>query len=420
MNEKLPATDRRSLLKFALLGLLAGCRPVGGQGLNLGSGSSSSETGDSTTGAKSANDFAIDLQKRLAADQGNLIFSPASLAIALGMAAAGAEKETRDEMLSVLHAPEDETNWLKSIGKLSHLLNAEGENYVIKTANRLWGQMSFEFRDDYLAKMEKDFGAPCGKLDFIEASEPSRMTINNWVSDQTNSRIKDLLPSGSITHLTRLVLTNAIYFKADWASKFMEFATTDQPFKCFDGSEVQVPLMMQKNTFGYAEDDDVQVVELPYINPDLSMAIVVPKQVDGLKELEQQLTSSRLNSWFDSLGEQEVVVFLPKFKLEVPLNLNSILCELGMPRAFGDEAEFGGISTSAPLKITDVVHKAFVEVDEEGTEAAAATGVVIGMRGPAPQEPEPKIVRADHPFVFLIRHRESGAILFWGRLAQPV
>lgn len=407
-------TDRRTLLKLALLGLTSVGRPVWANEWRL-----AVQPDDGLrAAAQTSNLFAADLQKLLGAEAGNLFFSPASISAALAMTTAGAKGETRQEMLAVLHAGEDPSAWLSGMGGLSRLLNASGEGYTLQLANRLWGQDGFPFQADYLTQLEADFAAPLGQLDFTGAPEPSRQTINDWVADQTRERIKDLLPKGSVTSLTRLVLTNAIYFKADWRDAFNQKLTREQPFFCADGKQVKLPLMNQEKEFAYAEDAAVQVLELPYKSGGLSMVVILPREQQGLAAVERQLTDEKLAGWLGQLTPQKVKVWFPKFKLETQFSLAEALKELGMPRAFGSGAEFGGMSTAAPLSISDVVHKAFVEVDEQGTEAAAATGVIMVTRA-APIQAEPKVFRADHPFLFLIRHRESGAVLFTGRLSQP-
>jgi serpin B len=285
-------------------------------------------------------------------------------------------------------------------------------------ANRLWGQNGFQFRADYLEFVEQKFAAPLGQLDFVNSSEPSRKTINDWVSDKTHERIKDLLPQGSISSETRLVLTNAIYFKADWKHEFAKQLTKDQAFTTPGGSRVNVPLMSLEKSLPYMEDENVQVVELPYKSSDLSMVVILPKQVDGLPEVESSLSFEQLSQWVSSLSQEKVELSLPKFKLECEFSLSSALKQLGMPKAFSAGAEFGGMTSEAELRISDVVHKAFVEVDEKGTEAAAATGVIMATRA-APIASQPKVFRADHPFLFLIRQQQSGAVLFLGRFSEP-
>lgn len=414
MNLNQLITDRRTLLKAAFLGLATGCYASNGKAW-----SASLISGDvDLSAARSSNLFAIDLRKQIGSAGGNLFFSPASISVALAMTTAGAEGETAKEMFSVLHGGEDRKAWLTGMGDFSKSLNAQGNGFVLEMANRLWGQTGFQFRADYLEFVEQKYAAPLGQLDFVGSPEPSRKTINDWVSDKTHERIKDLLPDGSINSETRLVLTNAIYFKADWKYEFDKKLTVVQPFTKGDGKQVKVPLMNLEKEFAYTEDQEAQVLELPYKSPQLSMVVILPKKVDGMAKLEQGLTHERLENWLSSLSREKVSVALPKFKLECEFSLSRALKELGMARAFSDAAEFGGMTSEAELRISEVVHKAFVEVDEKGTEAAAATGVIMATRA-APIENPPKVFRADHPFLFLIRNRESNAVMFLGRFSEP-
>lgn len=408
-------SDRRTMLKLAALGLCAGYR----RALGYESPPALLEATDAMRSAAStSNAFAAALHKQLGTNPGNLFYSPASISAALAMTAAGAEGETREEMFSVLHAdPAHEAAWLEGMGGLSKTLNAQGDGYRLQMANRLWGQQGYAFHRNYLERLAREFNAPLGELNFVAAPEPSRVTINQWVSDQTNQRIPELLPDGSVTVLTRLVLTNAIYFKADWLYPFNKDRTQNAPFALAAGNSADVPLMNQTKRFGYFEDDMVQVLDMPYQSGGLSMTAVLPKQPGDLARVEQQLTADRVAAWTKALRRAEVVVAFPKFKLEAAFTLNDVLSELGMPRAFSEQAEFGRMTSAEELKISAVIHKAFVEVDETGTEAAAATGVVMEARAAIPSEP--KVFRADRPFLFMIRHQQSGAILFAGRLSDP-
>ena len=371
--------------------------------------------------ASASNEFSFDLFSRLSTKPGNIFFSPASILTALSMAQAGAEKATLAEMQKVLHASPDEEKWLAGAGGLSQLLNAKGDGYELRTANRLWGLSDYTFRAEYLKELEQRFAAPLGRLDFKNKSEPSRNAINDWVSDYTNKRIQDLLPQGAIDADTRLVLVNAIYFKADWLEPFRKNGTSDQPFTLSSKEQVKVPLMTMTSHLRYFENANTQVLSLPYKTKELSMVVVLPKDKLGLEKVEQSLTNPTLDDWMKGLATKEVEVYLPRFKLTSDFSLNDTLSEMGMPRAFSDEAEFGRMTSEDDLKISKVLHKAFVEVEEKGTEAAAATGIVMMPTASpiSPIEPEKIVFRADHPFLFFIRHNSSGAILFFGRLADP-
>jgi serpin B len=367
--------------------------------------------------ATACNQFAFDLQRQIGTAGGNYAFSPASLATALGMTSAGAVGETRREMLQVLHASEDPSAWLAGLGGLTRTFRAESERGALQVANRLWGQDGFQFRPDFLELLEREFAAPIGRLDFAADPEASRAAINDWASRQTQQRIENLLPPGCVTGLTRLVLTNAIYFKADWIETFDVRRTQKLPFHLAGGEPVEATFMRQEGSFAYAEDERVQLLEMLYAAEGLSMVVILPTPGHDLAEVEQSLNDSQLRDWCSQLHGERVQIALPKFKLETALQLKPTLRELGMPRAFGPEAEFGGMSHEDELEISDVVHKAMVQVDEQGTEAAAATGVIVGIRSAAPSQV--KVFQADRPFLFLIRHQASGALLFLGRVANP-
>jgi serpin B len=240
------------------------------------------------------------------------------------------------------------------------------------------------------------------------------------VIERVKEKIKDLLAPDAIKPLTRLILTNAIYFKSAWAQEFSKDATKDEPFQLGGGQTKNVPLMNQQKRFRYFESEQLQALELPYQQGALGMIVILPRKVDGLSELEKALTQQNVNKWIDGMNSRLVRVFLPRFKIEAQFGLADTLKSMGMTDAFSDtKADFSGIATMEKLFIFDVVHKAFVDVNEEGTEAAAATAVIMGVRSAVVRPEEPVVFRADHPFIFAIRHRDSGAILFLGRLAKP-
>lgn len=255
------------------------------------------------------------------------------------------------------------------------------------------------------------------QVDFVSQTERTRRTINEWVERQTNDRIRDLLPSGSLSNLTRLVLTNAVYFKGQWEHAFPTEATRDAPFHVSASRKVDVPLMYQEERFLYGKTDDLQMLEMSYIGEHLSMLILLPREKDGLPDLEQRLTAEHVVQLTSGMRKQNVHVHLPRFRLTEKLTLKSVLSALGMPSAFEpDRADFSAMNGDRDLFISAAIHQAFVEVNEEGTEAAAATGAIVGITS-APLEPE--VFRADRPFVFLIRDHRSGSILFLGRVADP-
>jgi serpin B len=297
-------------------------------------------------------------------------------------------------------------------------LNApEDKSYELRIANRLWGQTGYGFLRSYLETTRDDYGAELAQVDFVNQTEQVRREIDAWVEQQTNDKIKDLIPSGALDSLTRLVLTNAVYFKGKWEHEFDKKATQDAPFTVSADEKVDVPLMFQKERFRYGETGELQLLEMPYKGGDLTMLVLLPKKADGLAAIEEKLSAENLDKWSSGMRKQKVRTYIPRFKLTEEFQLNSMLSALGMPSAFDpDKADFSGMNGKRDLYITAALHKAFVDVNEEGTEAAAATGIVVGVLS---VEPEPKVFRADHPFAFVIRHNPTGSILFMGRVMNP-
>lgn len=377
-------------------------------------------TPDVRTAAQSSNEFAFDLYKQVHDQPGNLFFSPGSIATALVMTYAGARGRTQQQMQGVLHLRLADQQLHAAFGTLGKLLNSGGDQqgYRLSMANRLWGQKTYPFQADFLQLTRAQYGAELAPVDFAQ-SEPARQLINKWVEDQTQDKIADLIPPGVLNGMTRLVLTNAIYFKGAWDADFDPKFTEDAPFHLAGNQEVAVPLMHQVDDFRYAEAEGLQLLELPYAKNRLSMLVLLPRQVDGLADLESKLTADTVARWASGLRKQKVRVYLPRFKMTSQFQLADALSAMGMPLAFSDEADFSGISTADELKISAVIHKAFVDVNEEGTEAAAATAVVIAETSARRDPQEPVLFRADHAFVFLIRDHQTDAILFLGRLAEP-
>ncbi|HJL16938.1 MAG TPA: serpin family protein [Sandaracinaceae bacterium LLY-WYZ-13_1] len=377
--------------------------------------------------AEASNAFATDLWGRIRGTDGNLVVSPASIEIALAMTHAGARGETAAEMAEVMHFGDDPDAFHRAAGHaLSRWNDPDRETYRLAVANRLFGERSYEWREPFLRLTGEVYGAPLEPMDFRGAPEPARQRINGWVEDQTNDRIQDLIPQGGIDGDTRMVLANAVYFLADWQHQFAASDTHEQPFHA-PGGDVRVETMHQQARFGYGEADDVQVLQMPYAGGELGMLVVLPREDDGLAAVEEALSAERIAGWAEGLEQQMVNVALPKFRVEpeAPLALSSTLAEMGMPSAFDPRtADFSAMADPAaneglPLFVTDVFHKAFVAVDEEGTEAAAATAVVVGVESAAIAPPDVPEFVADHPFLFFIRDLESGAILFMGRVEDP-
>jgi serine protease inhibitor len=367
--------------------------------------------------AQSNNDFGFDLYKHLQEREGNLFFSPASISTALAMTYAGAGGETKKQMGDVLHFDRPNSETISGFSTLTSILNSDEPGYRLNMANRLWAQKGHRFEQPFLTITRERFKAELEPLDFAE-SEEARRAINSWVEKQTSGKIQDLIGPGVLNSMTRLVLTNAIYFKGAWQEPFWKDATKDAPFRFAKDKQVYVPMMRITEDFGYAESDTVDLLELPYGGNEISMVILLPKDVDGLSKLEAQLTPETVRSWTSKLRNRKVQVYFPKFKMTSEFTLSDTLRTMGMPLAFSNQADFSGISADEALKISEVVHKAFVDVNEEGTEAAAATGVILAPTS-AISPTKPPVFRADHPFVFLIRDNRTGAVLFLGRIVNP-
>ncbi len=377
--------------------------------------------------ADGGNQFAFDLYSRLAGD-GNLFFSPYSISTALAMTAAGARGNTEREMATVLHFPTEDVagkasfisreRVVASFGSLQEGLVAsrESRGYELHVANSLWGQEGYPFKESFLNLVEKHFGGGFNIADFVGDAEAERVRINAWVEGETREKIKGLIPPGGVDSITTLVLTNAIYFKGQWAARFDEERTTDAAFHG-TGGDATVPMMYQKGDFRYLENDVVQVLEMPYEGEEVSMLVLLPR-IDGprgLEVLEASLTPEVLSDWSWRLREQEVKVYFPRFEMTWGTeDIGDHLAALGIHDAFGEEADFSGMTDLKDLFITSVFHKAFVAVNEEGTEAAAATAVVMARLAIV----EETIFRADHPFLFVIRDDATGSILFMGRVAD--
>lgn len=386
-------------------------------------GSNIKITKDAKQVAESSNQFAFDLYQQARQQDGNLFFSPTSVSTALAMTYAGASGHTEREMASVLHLNRDQ-NTHEGFSILMDLLNSTGDRngYSLSTANRLWGANGYQFEDAFLRLTRDKYRAELETLDFGQP-ESARQTINGWVEQQTREKIVDLIPSGVLQADTRLVLTNAIYFEGGWTSEFSKKATQGAPFHLTAADKIKVLTMEQQEGFPYTEDADAQVLSMPYRGHELSMVVVLPKKIDGLAELEGKLTNERFAGWMKELrGDRPVMTYLPKFKMRSQLMLSGALKSMGMTSAFGDNADFSAMSKSEELMISEVVHQAFVDVDEKGTEAAAATAVLIAPTAALfePKEPpKPIIFRADHPFLFVIRDNRTGAVLFMGRMQRP-
>ena len=362
--------------------------------------------------------FALDLYARLRDEPGNLFISPHSISTALAMTWAGARGETAQQMALTLHFPLPQAQLHRAFGVLEETILGAGDDPAgpeIHIANRLWGEQSMTFREPFLAVARDHYNGGFEALDFAGATEQARQTINNWVENQTADRIKELLQPPDLDAAAVMVLTNAIYFKGTWLTRFDERYSRDGQFFVSTADAVTVPFMGVSEDLPYFVNDDLHAIELPYEGERLSMVLLVPRQRDGLPALEESLTAENLESWIGGMSERTVFVSMPRFKLEDRFHLEETLPAMGMPLAFtAGQADFSGICGGpGAIWIDLVIHQTFIEVNEEGTEAAGAIAVVMKRGG------GPPIIRADHPFLFLIRDRATGAILFLGRVADP-
>jgi serpin B len=368
------------------------------------------------------NRFALDLYGRLRSGQGNLFFSPGSISTALAMTYAGAAGSTEAEMARTLHfnLPPDRLHDAMSALQASWKTSDPKQGFHLQVANRLWGQEGRTFSPSFLELTRTKYGAEVARLDFARKPEAARQAINQWVEQQTADKIKDLIPSADVITNVWLVLTNAVYFKGDWSTRFDKNLTREGDFHVSATEKRKVALMHRQDRFRHAALDDLQVLELPYGDKSLSMVVILPQKVDGLADVEAKLTADNLKKWLSAGQVEPVVVYLPKFKTTSQFELSKTLATMGMPSAFDrDAADFTGMTGMRDLYISAVLHKAFVDVNEEGTEAAAATGVVMAPRSVPAKAKQLPVFRADHPFLFLIRDNRNGAILFLGRFVQP-
>jgi serpin B len=365
--------------------------------------------------------FACDLYAQLKASPGNLFFSPYSISTALAMTYAGARGNTEAQMARVLHFGKNQPGLHSSFGALQRQLNQarKQKGIELSVANALWAQQGHPFLPAFLNIGKDQYQANLNLADFQTHAEAARREINGWVAQKTKDKIQDILPPGSLDALTRLVLANAIYFKGVWAEPFPKAETSPQPFHLTADHQTDAPLMHHLDEVKYMETDDFQALELPYRGNLLSMVILLPRQIDGCRQLEDRLTPALLSDSLARMKKQKVDIFLPRLKMESSFALNDTLARMGMSDAFDDlKADFSGMDGTRRLFISGVFHKAWVEVNEEGTEAAAATIVMVAghaMEKPPPPRP---VFRADHPFIFCIRDTRSGSLLFLGRLAD--
>jgi serpin B len=407
-------------LLYALLSVLGGSAVLAAQPAAT---PSLVPAADQAETVKGSNAFAVDLYQRLRTQPGNLFFSPESISTAFAMAYAGANGETAAEIEKVFHFTLPPERLHPAMGALLAGMNAPHPGYALSVADALWAEQDTHFLPAYLKLVETNYGAGFHPVDFKTDPEGVRAAINAWVAQQTNDKIQNLLGPGTVQPLTRLILTNAIYFKAAWADQFSKDFTENKDFHLSAGKKIQVPMMRNSGSYYYFKGSSFQALLLPYEKDEVSMLILLPSAVDGLPALERSLTAANLEKWTSSLGyAKEVIVSLPRFKIAQQFELSSTLEALGLKAAFDPSAaDFSSITGDKSFSISAAIHKAYIDVDENGTEAAAATAVIMTVMAMQPRTPPPPpiVFTADHPFLFLIRDNTSGAILFMGRVTDP-
>ncbi len=386
---------------------------------SLGDGMSPSISQSFSPIIEGNNRFALELYRLYSGKykEDNIFFSPFSITSAFSMLYEGARGKTAEEIAKVFHFPTSGDVRRQGFSALYREMNKPGKKYELSLANALWVQSGYSFLKEYISVIRKYYGGKATNVDFRGDPEGSRQVINKWVEEKTREKIKDLLPKGSVTSLTRLVITNAIYFKGLWVFPFDKRKTTDADFKITPGKSVKVKMMSlpRPQRFNYAETDDLQILEMPYEGEELSMLVLLPKDY-SIEKLEKSLNWENLDRWRGMLQSREVTVYFPRFKMERKYAMVDDLMKMGMKSAFDPaKADLSGLTGKRDLYVTSVYHQAYVEVNEEGTEAAGATGIVVGRTAV-----EKRIIfRADHPFIFLIQDRKTGNILFIGRVHNP-
>ena len=370
--------------------------------------------------AESNNLFAVDLFKQIQSKSENLIFSPYSIGTVLAMIYSGSGGKTAKEMSEVLYFPQQalldpvESGMRESMQEIDTMRGTD-----FRLANAIWAQENFSFLPDYLDRVEKYYDAPLTLMDFIETSnrEESRKKINHWVEEETNSRIRDLIQPGILDASTRMVLTNAIYFNGGWMFPFDSAATSPSLFHTSTKESIKTDFMHQTRSYPYYEDEEIQAICLPYKNNRMVLMVILPKSIEGWRMISQVINYERFNLVLSGMGTREVQLALPKFRSELQINLRQELTSMGMGTAFSRQADLSGMTGEKNLYVDEVIHKAFIEVNETGTEAAAATAAIIGLKSSL--RDDPVRFNADHPFVFFLLDRQTGCIIFTGRLVIP-
>ena len=362
--------------------------------------------------------FAVNVYREAVTKQGgNLVFSPYSLASCLAMVSIGARGQTAAEIAEVLGVPVGAPWRDEAFQNAQYHLRQMGEDCVLVSANKVWVQRGAPIERSFLTSVKRHYGGAAQSVDFVDAPQKAQQKINDWIAQQTRGHLADMIGDGVIDHLTRLVLANAVYFKGIWQDEFEAYKTKALPFYPEVGKEVSRPTMQGGGYYRFGDFDDVRVLVLPYKGGHVSMTIFLPKEIDGLAAVEARLSGPTLAQWCNALKEYHVDLRLPKFELCSDLLVKTILHHLGMSQAFADDADFSGIADAQPpLFVSDVLHAGWIKVDEEGTEAAAATMSAIKAAGVPDDAPS---FYVDHPFLFLICDERTGAILFMGRVIDP-
>ncbi|NOR44451.1 MAG: serpin family protein [Candidatus Delongbacteria bacterium] len=368
----------------------------------------------------SNNEFMMKMYNKLILDKknDNIFFSPFSISSALAMTFAGSDGNTEVQMANALEFSSNTDIFHKDFSTVTNRINEIGKKGKVQLsiANSLWMQKGYTFLDEFTKIGKEYYNAEIENLNFAE-SDKSRKIINQWVEDKTNNKIKDLIPKGILDALTRLVLTNAVYFKGEWKEQFKKTRTQEKTFHTFKGKDVPAKMMYNKARYGYYENDKFQFLEMPYKGDDVSMFVFLPKDKKGLPDIEKIMDMELINTSIKEIVKKDVKVYFPKFKLGLSYELSKLMKNLGMNDAFSKKADFSKMTGNKELYISAIIHKTFIEVDEKGTEAAAATAVVMRMKSAMPTEC-PEFI-ADHPFFYFIRENSTGTILFTGRMNDP-
>jgi serpin B len=408
----------KSLLR-ALLIVFCSCAPLAAQPKPA---TAATKDSDQAEAVKGSNAFTVDLYAQLRAQPGNLFYSPESISAAFAMAYAGARGQTATEMQKVLHFTLPAERLHPAMGALLTQMNGQHNGYELHVADALWAEQDASFLPAYLTLVQTDYGAGFRPVDFKSSPEAVRATINQWIEQQTNNKIQNLLGPGTVTSATRLLLTNAIYFKGAWRDQFDKNYTEDEEFHLSAKQSIKTPMMNRNGGYRYYDGGTFQELEMPYKGEELAMIILLPKEIGGLPALEKSFTSSAVSTWLNKLAPvSKVILSLPRFTMTQQFELSGTLSKMGMPQAFSGSADFSGMTGKPNFMISAAIHKAFIDVNEQGTEAAAATAITMvatAIRRPD-NEPPPIIFDADHPFLFLLRDTSSGSILFLGRVTDP-